>query len=119
MLYEASEEDPGVPGLGIVRAEVRALPDTVKRPQMQWNVLEPVNPDSPMLAGLGEQPWCYFVHSYAPDASDEMVATCDYGGSVVAAIQRGPLWATQFHPEKSGATGLALLRNFVDTVPSD
>jgi glutamine amidotransferase len=113
MLYETSEEDPDVPGLGVFRGEVRALPDGVKRPQMQWNVLQPVQPNSPMLAGLGQAPWVYFVHSYAPDASDEVVATCDYGGSVVAAVERGNVWATQFHPEKSGASGLALLGNFV------
>jgi glutamine amidotransferase len=55
----------------------------------------------------------YFVHSYAPEMSDDVVATCDYGGSVVAAVVRDNLWATQFHPEKSGAAGLHLLSNFV------
>jgi glutamine amidotransferase len=113
MLYEASEEDPDVPGLGVFRGEVRPLPEGEKRPQMQWNVLQPVQPKSPLLAGLGEAPWVYFVHSYAPDASDEVVATCNYGGSVVAAVERGNVWATQFHPEKSGKTGLALLSNFI------
>ena len=114
MLYESSEESPGIPGLGLVRGHVRPLPEGVKRPQMQWNVLEPVRPDSAMLRDLGPSPWMYFVHSYAPDASDEVVATCDYGGSVVAAIEKGRLWATQFHPEKSGQAGLRLLRSFVD-----
>jgi glutamine amidotransferase len=112
MLYEGSEEDPEVAGLGVLPGAVRALPEGVKRPQMQWNVLQPLA-DSPLLAGLGEPAWAYFVHSYAPDASDEVVATCDYGGSVVAAVEKGRLWATQFHPEKSGATGLRLLANFV------
>ena len=114
MLYEGSEEDADVPGLGVLRGEVRALPDGVKRPQMQWNVLQPVKPKSALLAGLGENPWVYFVHSYAPDASDDVVATCDYGGSVVAAVERANVWATQFHPEKSGVSGLALLSNFVE-----
>jgi glutamine amidotransferase len=114
MLYESSEEDPDVAGLGVFRGQVRALPEGVKRPQMQWNVLQPVRPRCELLSGLGERPWVYFVHSYAPDASDEMVATCDYGGSVVAAVERANVWATQFHPEKSGATGLALLANFVE-----
>jgi glutamine amidotransferase len=112
MLYEASEEAPGVAGLGILPGVVRELPQEVKRPQMQWNLLQPVRP-SPLLAGLGPEPWCYFVHSYAPDASDDVIATCDYGGSVVAAVERGRVWATQFHPEKSGAVGLRLLANFV------
>jgi glutamine amidotransferase len=112
MLYEASEEEPGVAGLAILPGVVRELPDDVKRPQMQWNILQPVRP-SPLLVGLGPEAWCYFVHSYAPDASDDVIATCDYGGSVVAAVERGRVWATQFHPEKSGATGLRLLANFV------
>jgi len=66
-----------------------------------------------MLAGLGERPWLYFVHSYAPELSDDVVATCDYGGPVVAAAARDRVWATQFHPEKSGPAGLRLLANFV------
>jgi glutamine amidotransferase len=113
MLYLSSEENPEVRGLGVLPGLVRRLPDGVKRPQMQWNVLQPVRRDSRLLDGLGPEPWAYFVHSYAPDASDDVVASCDYGGSVVAAVERGNVMATQFHPEKSGETGLALLRNFV------
>ena len=113
MLYEGSEEDPEVAGLGVLPGAVRRLPEGVKHPQMQWNVLQPLKPASPLLAGLAAPCWAYFVHSYAPDASDDVVATCDYGGSVVAAVERGRLWATQFHPEKSGANGLRLLANFV------
>jgi glutamine amidotransferase len=114
MLYDGSEENPDVPGLGVLPGLVRALPEGVKRPQMQWNVLQPVDARSPMLSGLDASPWVYFVHSYAPDASDDVVATCDYGGSVVAAVARRNVWATQFHPEKSGTSGLRILRNFVD-----
>ena len=112
MLYEGSEEDPATPGMGVLRGGVRRLPDGVKRPQMQWNRLDP-HADSPLLAGLGDPAWVYFVHSFAPEATPEVVATCDYGGPVVAAVQRGTLWATQFHPEKSSAAGLRLLANFV------
>jgi glutamine amidotransferase len=112
MLYEGSEEDPDVPGLGVLGGRVRRLPDTVKRPQMQWNQLTAVDPASPLLAGLGDAPWVYFVHSYAGELSEDVVATCDYGGPVTAAVQRGTLWATQFHPEKSATTGLLLLGNF-------
>jgi glutamine amidotransferase len=61
----------------------------------------------------------YFVHSYAPEMSGDVVATCDYGGPVVAAVVRDNLWATQFHPEKSGTAGLQLLANFVAAVPGD
>ncbi len=114
MLYDASDETPGVSGLGVLGGMVRRLPEGVKHPQMQWNTLDQLTP-SPLLDGLGEHPWLYFVHSYAPDPADrdEIVATCDYGGPVTAMVQRGVLWATQFHPEKSGRTGLALLANFV------
>ena len=65
------------------------------------------------LRGLGPRPWVYFVHSFAPPVGDETVAVCDYGGDVAALATRGTLWGAQFHPEKSGATGLALLANFV------
>ncbi len=111
-LYEGSEEDPGVAGLGVLAGTVRRLPDGVKRPQMQWNALDVVRP-SPLLAGMADPAWVYFVHSYAAADAAAAVATCDYGGPVVAAVERGELWATQFHPEKSGANGLRLLANFV------
>jgi len=119
MLYEWSEEDPDVKGMGVLAGAVRLLPEGVKRPQMQWNRLEAVRPGSPLLDGLDgldDPTWVYFVHSYASEPSDDVVATCDYGGAVVAAVQRDRLWATQFHPEKSGAAGLKLLGNFVRSV---
>lgn len=112
MLYERSDEDPAVDGLAIVGGRVRRLPEGVKRPQMQWNALRATRPSS-VLDGLEPGAWMYFVHSYAPEANDDVVAVCDYGGEVVAAIERDNLWGTQFHPEKSGTNGLALLRNFV------
>jgi glutamine amidotransferase len=112
MLYEGSEENPGIPGLGVLPGPVRRLKAGVKLPQMQWNTLLPVRPSS-LLAGLPEETWVYFVHSFAAEDDTDAVATCDYGGPVVAAVERGPLWATQFHPEKSGANGLAILTNFV------
>jgi glutamine amidotransferase len=115
LLYEASEEDPGVAGLGLLPGTVRSLPDGVKRPQMQWNTLDVVG-ESPLLRDLPSPPWMYFVHSYAPEAGPDVVATCDYGGPVPAVVQRQRLWATQFHPEKSGTAGLALLGNFVGLV---
>ena len=115
LLHEASEESPGSAGLGVLAGTVRRLPAGVKVPQMQWNVLERTRPDvdSGLLAGLGERPWVYFVHSYAPEVSDATVATCDYGGDLAAAAEQGTVWGTQFHPEKSGTTGLAILANFV------
>ena len=113
LLYEGSDEDPAVPGLGVLHGTITLLPEGVKRPQMQWNELQIRRAGSGLLDGMGSQPWVYFVHSYAPPHSDDVVATCDYGGPVVAAVERGPLWATQFHPEKSGTAGLQLLANFV------
>jgi glutamine amidotransferase len=116
MLYEGSEESPEVPGLGVLPGTVQLLPDGVKRPQMQWNRL--AVSASPMWEGMDPAPWVYFVHSYAPPPGDDVVATCDYGGPVVAAVTRDRLWATQFHPEKSGPTGMHLLSNFVCSVRS-
>jgi glutamine amidotransferase len=114
MLYESSDEDTGAHGLGVLKGRVRALPSGQKVPQMQWNVLRPVaGRCSEMLQPMGDLPWVYFVHSFAPEPSDDVVATCDYGGPLVAAVERGRLWATQFHPEKSGTIGLELLAGFV------
>ena len=96
LLYEGSEEAPGVAGLGILPGTVKLLPGTVKRPQMQWNRLE------------------YFVHSYAAPMADNVAAVCDYGGPVAGVVGEGNVWATQFHPEKSARPGLRLLENFVD-----
>ena len=114
MLYEGSEETPGAVGLGVLPGRLRRLPDTVKRPQMQWNLVDIRRP-SQLFAPVPDPVWVYFVHSYAADADgDSVVATCDYGGPVAAAVEREGLWATQFHPEKSGTVGLELLRGFVD-----
>lgn len=112
LLYDGSEEAPGVTGLGVLSGRVVRLPEGEKHPQMQWNRLEVLTED-PLFGGLGAQPWMYFVHSYAPEPSPEVIATCDYGGPVTAASRRENVWATQFHPEKSGAAGLALMANFV------
>jgi glutamine amidotransferase len=118
LLYEGSVESPGAEGLGVFAGTVAALPPGVKHPQMQWNQLEVTGREAgaepAALAGLGRRPWVYFVHSFAPPVGDETVAVCDYGGPVAALVGRGPLWGAQFHPEKSGSTGLRLLSNFVD-----
>ncbi|MHB8438843.1 MAG: imidazole glycerol phosphate synthase subunit HisH [Acidimicrobiales bacterium] len=114
LLFEGSDEAPGTPGLGVLPGMVRGLAPDVKCPQMQWNTLtRRAGTDSRMLEGLPDEPWVYFVHSFAPQDGPDVVATCDYGGAVVAACERGMLWGTQFHPEKSGDSGLAILANFV------
>jgi imidazole glycerol-phosphate synthase subunit HisH len=112
MLFDASTESPGVAGLGVFPGTIERLADGVKRPQMQWNLLRPRAAD-PLLDGLGDAAWVYFVHSYAAPDSASCVATCEYGGDVVAVVRREQVWATQFHPEKSGEVGLHLLANFV------
>ena len=117
MLFEDSAEAPGVPGLAVLPGSVRLLPEGVVRPQMQWNRLDVRRPDCPLLAGLTDGAWMYFVHSYAAHTSDELVAaTCDYPTPITAAVERGRLWATQFHPEKSGDAGKRLAQNFVDAI---
>lgn len=117
-MYEGSEEAPNVPGLGILPGTVALLPNTVKRPQMQWNklIVSPEAQSSPLLANLpsgGNDAWLYFVHSFAAAPDEHTIATCEYGGPVVAAVQLGMAFATQFHPEKSSANGLAILKNFL------
>jgi len=112
LLYEGSEEAPSVPGLAVFPGTVALLAPHVRRPQMQWNLLE-VRPGSRLLAGFESDAWAYFVHSYAAPLGPETVATCDYGGPVAAAAEKGSLFATQFHPEKSSSVGLGVLANFV------
>ena len=114
MLFDGSEEDATAVGLGIIPGTVRWLSDRVKRPQMQWNRLTTTIAD-PMLADLGDEAWMYFVHSLhgVPTDPAAVVATVDYGGDVNAAFRSGNVFATQFHPEKSAASGLRLLGNFV------
>jgi glutamine amidotransferase len=117
MLFDGSDESPGVTGLGVIPGRITSLPTSVRLPQMGWNTLV-ARPGARLLAGLPDPAWCYFVHTYAPDPEDDAVvaAWCDYGRRFAAAVERGPLWATQFHPEKSGEVGLAMLGNFVNAV---
>jgi glutamine amidotransferase len=115
MLFDGSDESPDVAGLGVLRGRVTRLPAGERLPQMGWNTLD-IQPASRACANLPDPAWLYFVHSYAPEPADTGVvaAWCDYGRRFAAAVESGPLWATQFHPEKSGEVGLQLLRNFVE-----
>lgn len=122
MMCAGSEEDGGVECLGIVDAHVRRIrPDapSLKVPHMQWNVVRPVRPCW-LLDAAPHPMWAYFVHSYAPApngaADDPVVAVADYGGELGAMVMgpSGTVVGTQFHPEKSGAHGLAMLAAFVD-----
>jgi len=119
MLFDRSEENPGARGLGVIPGTIRWIPTEPlagpKIPQMQWNRLDVVTPD-PLLVGLGEEPWLYFVHSLhgVPNDPAVVVATIEYGTTLNAAFRLDNVFAAQFHPEKSSATGLALLSNFVE-----
>jgi glutamine amidotransferase len=117
MLFDRSDESPGARGLGVVPGAVQWLPAGVKRPQMQWNRLSIERP-SRLFDGLGEQPWMYFVHSFhpVPDDPDVVIATTDYGGAMVAAVEHDNVAAVQFHPEKSSTGGLALLANWASAL---
>jgi glutamine amidotransferase len=122
MLFDGSQEDPSVPGLGVIAGRVEWIPAGVKRPQMQWNILRTDQAASdPMWEGLGPTPWMYFVHSLhgVPKDPAVVVGTCEYGGSLNAAFRLGSVFATQFHPEKSGPVGLVLLSNFVRWAQGD
>ena len=116
-LFERSQENPGVAGLGIFEGEVVRFPARpgLKVPHMGWNKVRLKNSADPMWTSLDRDPYFYFVHSYYPNPADPALAagTTDYGGEFVCAIQRGNLIATQFHPEKSQDAGLSLLRAFV------
>jgi imidazole glycerol-phosphate synthase subunit HisH len=115
MLFDSSEEDDAAVGLGIIPGTISWLGSEVPRPQMQWNLLTLTLPEDPMFAGLADEAWVYFVHSLhgVPEDPDVIAATCAYGGTVNAAFRRDNVFATQFHPEKSGPWGLAMLGNFV------
>lgn len=114
MLFDRSDENPDAVGLGVIPGSVQWLPDTVQRPQMQWNQLSILR-DDPMLEGLADTPWMYFVHSLhgVPTDGDDVVATVHYGKPLNVAFRRNNVFATQFHPEKSAESGLKLLSNFV------
>ena len=116
MLFDSSEESPGVAGLGVIAGEIKWLPEGVQRPQMQWNRLNIKNQDD-LFAGLSENPWMYFVHSLSAVAKDQSVvaATCSYGSELLAALRLRNVFATQFHPEKSATEGLRILENFVNS----
>lgn len=117
MLFEGSEESPGVAGLGVVKGMVRRfVPEPgLKIPQMGWNAVVPRRPDVGRWAGLGKAPYFYYVHSYYPVPEDDGVVAAEttYGATTfAAAIETPSLLACQFHPEKSQLHGLRLIRNF-------
>lgn len=119
MLFEKSEESVGIAGLSVLEGEVRRFPKEIglKIPQIGWNSLE-ITPDCPLYRGVPNGAYVYFVHSYylAAKNRENVAATAEYGITfdASAADVRKNLYATQFHPEKSGAVGLQILRNFAE-----
>lgn len=116
LMFESSEESPGVEGLGLLKGKILRIPDTagLKIPHMGWNSLA-IRPGARLFEGIEEGAYVYFVHSYYLKAQDEAVvaAAAEYGVSIHASVESGHLFACQFHPEKSGSTGLRILKNFV------
>ena len=115
LLFERSEESVGVEGLSILPGEILKIPpcEGLKIPHMGWNSLD-VKPGAKLFAGLPVHPYVYFVHSYYLKARQEEIvaATAEYGVSIHASVERGNVFGCQFHPEKSSAAGLAILKNF-------
>lgn len=118
LLFDKSYENGEHTGLGILKGKVIkfALPPEFKVPHMGWNRVHAEQPDVPLMKGLSPEPFMYFVHSYyvVPDDPSIIWLTTDYGERFCAAIRRGNLFATQFHPEKSQKEGLQLLKNFAE-----
>ena len=115
LIFENGEESPGAEGLGILPGTVKRFPNVgLKIPHMGWNSLQLTDLSHPIWKGLPDEPFFYFVHSYYPEPKnrEDSAATCDYALPFAAAVTRGKLIATQFHPEKSQHNGLQLLRNF-------
>ena len=117
LLFERSEEAPGVKGLGILKGEILRIPDGdgLKVPHIGWNSLKLQN-QGRLFAGLEEEPYVYFVHSYYLKAADSQIvkAVTEYGVPIDASVEQGNVYACQFHPEKSSRTGLAILKNFAE-----
>ena len=120
LLFEESEESPGVKGLGILKGRILRIPEreNLKIPHMGWNSIHLIrqNGSGRLFRGIPEQSYVYFVHSYYLKAADEgiVTATKEYGLTIHASVEKGNVFATQFHPEKSSDTGLAILRNFAE-----
>ena len=117
LLFERSDETPGVEGLGILKGEILRIPecDGLKIPHMGWNSLHLQN-HGRLFAGLSEESYVYFVHSYYLKAAEEEIvkATAEYGVTIHASVEKGNVFACQFHPEKSSDVGLQILKNFVE-----
>jgi glutamine amidotransferase len=121
LLFEAGEEFGATDGLALLPGEVTELPDDVARPHIGWNRLRRAR-EHPLLDGVDEGAYVYYVHSFAPrdrDSDGAAIATTRHGATFVAAAAKGRVAGSQFHPEKSGETGIRILRNFLESRPED
>jgi glutamine amidotransferase len=115
LLFEESEESPGVRGFGFFEGTVKRFSTPgLKVPQIGWNEIVPTDRADPLWAGLPAHPHVYFVHSFFPEPRDPSIvtSTCEYGETFASIVERGNVYGVQFHPEKSSKDGLALLANF-------
>ena len=115
LLFEESEESPGVRGLSLLQGKVVRFSSGKKIPHLGWNAVRPTDALHPCWQGMPEEAYFYFVHSYFPMPTDSslIAATTEYQESFAAAVIRDNLWAVQFHPEKSQDCGIQLLKNFL------
>lgn len=116
LMFESSEEAPGVEGLGLLKGKIVRIPEGegLKVPHMGWNSLS-FPKEGRLFAGIPENSYVYFVHSYYLQAEEDIVtATAEYGVTIHASVEKGNVFACQFHPEKSSHTGLTILKNFVE-----
>lgn len=111
-LFESSEEAPEVQGLGIFAGVVKRFPADARVPHMGWNEVTPLH-GCPLLDGLGPHPYLYFAHSYYVPETTVTAATCTYSVPYTAVLQSNNIYGVQFHPEKSGPTGLKVVSNFL------
>jgi glutamine amidotransferase len=112
-MFERSQESPETCGWGVLKGECERFPASVKSPHVGWNQIE-VATSSRLLRGVPSSSFVYFTHSYRAPLTEATVACCEYGGPFSAAVERNQLFGVQFHPEKSGATGLKILGNFCE-----
>lgn len=117
LLFQSSEETPGVTGLGILDGRILRIPDApgLKIPHMGWNSLD-IKPGAHLFKGLADHPYVYFVHSYylQADHPEDVAATTVYSTKIHASVEHKNVYACQFHPEKSSAVGLQILKNFIE-----
>lgn len=118
ILFETSEESPEFKGLGVIKGRVKkfAIEKEIKVPHIGWNQIKKIKSECPLLKDIPDNSYVYFCHSYYPQSQykDVVTATCDYGVDFASIVWQENIFGVQFHPEKSQAVGLGILKNFVE-----